>query len=146
MAYYYEELSRTFSEYLLVPGYSSKECIPDNVSLKTPLVRYRKGKELTKMATLKLYIDWVDRVIKTQEEIDQEIHDAVEEITTTDCDNFEDYVDNNCTKYELYHMNAMEKVKLFDDYINEQKDYIVDEVMANYDTITINLETKSVTY
>ena len=45
MAYYYEELSRTFSEYLLVPGYSSKECIPDNVSLKTPLVRYRKGEE-----------------------------------------------------------------------------------------------------
>lgn len=98
------------------------------------------------MATLKLYIDWVDRVIKTQEEIDQEIQDAVDEITTTDCDNFEDYVDNNCTKYELYHMNAMEKVKLFDDYINEQKDYIVDEIMANYDTITINLETKSVTY
>lgn len=98
------------------------------------------------MATLKLYIDWVDRVIKTQEEIDQEIQDAVEEITTTDCDNFEEYVDNNCTKYELYHMNAIEKVKLFDDYINEQKDYIVDEIMANYDTITINLETKSVTY
>lgn len=98
------------------------------------------------MATLKLYIDWVDRVIKTQEEIDQEIQDAVEEITTTDCDNFKDYVDNNCTKYELYHMNAIEKVKLFDDYINEQKDYIVDEIMANYDTITINLETKSVTY
>ena len=45
MAYYYEELSRTFSEYLLVPGYSSRECIPANVNLKTPLVRYRKGKE-----------------------------------------------------------------------------------------------------
>lgn len=98
------------------------------------------------MATLTLYIDWVDRVIKTQEEIEQEIQEAVEEITTTDCDDFENYVDNNCTKYELYHMNAIEKVKLFDDYINEQKDRIVDEVMANYDTITINLETKSVTY
>ena len=45
MAYYYSELSRTFSEYLLVPGYSSSECIPSNVSLKTPLVKYRKGKE-----------------------------------------------------------------------------------------------------
>lgn len=45
MAYYYEELSRTFSEYLLVPGYSSSECIPSNVSLKTPLVKYRKGSE-----------------------------------------------------------------------------------------------------
>ena len=45
MAYYYEELSRTFSEYLLIPGYSSAQCIPQNVSLKTPLVKYRKGSE-----------------------------------------------------------------------------------------------------
>ncbi|HAN41998.1 MAG TPA: IMP dehydrogenase, partial [Sphaerochaeta sp.] len=45
MAYYYEELSRTFSEYLLVPGFSSDKCIPQNVSLKTPLVKYRKGVE-----------------------------------------------------------------------------------------------------
>ena len=45
MAFYYSEPSRTFNEYLLVPGYSSAECVPANVSLKTPLVRYKKGKE-----------------------------------------------------------------------------------------------------
>ena len=45
MAHYYQEPSRTFSEYLLVPGYTSQDCVPDKVSLKTPLVRYRKGKE-----------------------------------------------------------------------------------------------------
>ncbi len=45
MAFYYSEPSRTFNEYLLVPGYSSAECIPANVSLKTPLVRYKKGVE-----------------------------------------------------------------------------------------------------
>ena len=45
MAYYFEQPSRTFGEYLLVPGYSSSECIPDAVSLKTPLVKYRKGQE-----------------------------------------------------------------------------------------------------
>ena len=45
MAYYYPEPSHTFSEYLLVPGYTSEECIPDRVSLKTPLVKYRKGQE-----------------------------------------------------------------------------------------------------
>ncbi len=43
MAYYYDQPSRTFSEYLLVPGYSSAECVPANVSLKTPLVKFRKG-------------------------------------------------------------------------------------------------------
>lgn len=45
MAYFYEEPSRTFSEYLLVPGYSSTSCIPENVSLKTPITKFKKGKE-----------------------------------------------------------------------------------------------------
>ena len=45
MAFYYKEASHTFSEYLLVPGYSSSECQPKNVSLKTPLVRFKKGEE-----------------------------------------------------------------------------------------------------
>ena len=45
MAYYFKETSHTFNEYLLVPGYSSSDCIPANVSLKTPLVRFKKGEE-----------------------------------------------------------------------------------------------------
>ena len=45
MAYFFTEPSRTFSEYLLVPGYSSSECLPANVSLKTPVVKYKKGEE-----------------------------------------------------------------------------------------------------
>ena len=45
MARIYDEPSRTFGEYLLIPGYSSSDCIPDKVSLKTPLVKYRKGEE-----------------------------------------------------------------------------------------------------
>ena len=45
MAHYVSEPSRTFSEYLLIPGYTSEDCIPANVSLKTPLVKYRKGQE-----------------------------------------------------------------------------------------------------
>ena len=45
MAYYYPEPSHTFSEYLLIPGYTSENCIPDNVTLRTPLTKYRKGVE-----------------------------------------------------------------------------------------------------
>ena len=45
MAYYFEEPSHTFGEYLLVPGYSSADCIPSNVSLRTPIVRFKKGEE-----------------------------------------------------------------------------------------------------
>ncbi|MBR3160749.1 MAG: IMP dehydrogenase [Atopobiaceae bacterium] len=45
MATFFTEESHTFSEYLLVPGYSSAQNIPQNVSLQTPLVRYRRGEE-----------------------------------------------------------------------------------------------------
>ena len=45
MATYINEPSHTFNEYLLIPGYSSCECIPANVSLKTPLVKFKKGEE-----------------------------------------------------------------------------------------------------
>ena len=45
MAEIFQEPSRTFSEYLLVPGYSSKDCTIDNVSLAVPAVKYKKGQE-----------------------------------------------------------------------------------------------------
>lgn len=45
MAYYYNQPSHTFSEYLLVPSYSSSECVPTSVSLKTPVVKYKKGEK-----------------------------------------------------------------------------------------------------
>ncbi|NHN31806.1 IMP dehydrogenase [Paenibacillus agricola] len=43
MAKYYTEPSRTFTEYLLIPNLSTKDCTPDNVSLKTPLVKFKRG-------------------------------------------------------------------------------------------------------
>ena len=45
MAQIFDEQSRTFNEYLLVPGYSGTECRADNVSLKTPVVKFSKGQE-----------------------------------------------------------------------------------------------------
>ncbi|MEE3362392.1 MAG: IMP dehydrogenase [Anaerovoracaceae bacterium] len=45
MAEYFNEQSRTFNEYLLIPGYTSADCTVENVSLKTPIVKFRKGEE-----------------------------------------------------------------------------------------------------
>ena len=50
MAVFFNEPSRTFSEYLLIPGYSDENCTPANVSLKTPLVKFRKGEEEAKIS------------------------------------------------------------------------------------------------
>ena len=67
MAYFFQEPSHTFSEYLLVPGYSSEHCIPANVSLKTPVVRFKKGEELslihiyepTRSRGISVYVLWL---------------------------------------------------------------------------------------
>ncbi len=61
MAYYYKEPSHTFSEYLLIPGYSSKECIPSNVSLRTPLTKFKKGEE----APISLNIPLVSAIMQS---------------------------------------------------------------------------------
>ena len=45
MATVLKEPSRTFNEYLLIPGYSGMEARPDNVSLRTPVVKFKKGEE-----------------------------------------------------------------------------------------------------
>ena len=45
MAKIYEDISRTFSEYLLIPNLTSKDCYPDNINLRTPLTKFKKGDE-----------------------------------------------------------------------------------------------------
>ncbi len=60
MATFFEGVSHTFSEYLLVPGYSSAENIPANVSLETPLVKYRRGEE----PAIKLNIPMVSAIMQ----------------------------------------------------------------------------------
>ncbi|NMB43484.1 MAG: IMP dehydrogenase [Clostridiales bacterium] len=54
MAIYYDEPSRTFNEYLLLPNLTTKECNPDNISLRTPLVKFKKGEEASLYANIPL--------------------------------------------------------------------------------------------
>ena len=45
MAKILEDISRTFNEFLLIPNLTDERCIPTNVSLRTPLVKFKKGEE-----------------------------------------------------------------------------------------------------
>jgi len=43
MAKIIDEVSRTFNEYLIIPGLTTKECTPDKVDLKAPLAKFKIG-------------------------------------------------------------------------------------------------------
>ena len=61
MAIYYDSPSHTFSEYLLIPGYSDSTCIPGNASLKTPLVKFKEGEQ----ASISLNIPMVSAIMQS---------------------------------------------------------------------------------
>lgn len=60
MAKFINDVSRTFGEYLLIPGLTTKECIPTNVSLKTPLVKFKKGEQ----SAINLNIPFVSAIMQ----------------------------------------------------------------------------------
>jgi len=60
MAIYLNDVSRTFGEYLLIPGLTTKQCIPTNVSLKTPLVKFKKGEK----SSIELNIPFVSAIMQ----------------------------------------------------------------------------------
>jgi len=61
MAIYSNDVSRTFGEYLLIPGLTTKECVPANVSLKTPLVKH----SVNNPAVFELNIPFVSAIMQS---------------------------------------------------------------------------------
>ena len=61
MAIYVEEVSRTFGEYLLIPGLTTKQCVPSNVSLRTPLVKHNLGTQ----SAIELNIPFVSAIMQS---------------------------------------------------------------------------------
>ncbi len=60
MAKFINDVSRTFGEYLLIPGLTTKECIPSNVCLKTPIVKFKKGEK----SAINLNIPFVSAIMQ----------------------------------------------------------------------------------
>jgi IMP dehydrogenase len=62
MAIYIDDVSRTFGEYLFIPGLTTKQCTPSNVSLKTLLVKHKAE---DKTSALKLNIPFVSAIMQS---------------------------------------------------------------------------------
>lgn len=60
MAKIISDVSHTFGEFLLIPGLTTKECIPSNVCLQTPLVKFKKGEK----SAINLNIPFVSAIMQ----------------------------------------------------------------------------------
>ncbi|MCR4688663.1 MAG: IMP dehydrogenase [Saccharofermentans sp.] len=61
MAQIFEQESRTFSEYLLIPNLTTEDNTPDKIDLSAPVCKYRKGEEESR---LKINIPMVSAVMQ----------------------------------------------------------------------------------
>lgn len=61
MAVFINEVSRTFGEYLLIPGLTTEQCTPQNIVLQTPLIKYKKGEE----PRIRLNIPFVSAIMQS---------------------------------------------------------------------------------
>lgn len=61
MAVYLNDVSRTFGEYLLIPGLTTKQCVPTNVSLKTSLAKHNVGEK----SPIELNIPFVSAIMQS---------------------------------------------------------------------------------
>lgn len=55
------DVSKTFGEYLLIPRLTKKDSIPENVVLKTPLVKFKKGEE----SSISLNVPFVSAIMQS---------------------------------------------------------------------------------
>lgn len=60
MAFFYNEPSRTFNEYLLLPNLTPKNCTPQNIDLTTPIVKFSRGEK----ASININIPLVSAVMQ----------------------------------------------------------------------------------
>ena len=60
MATILPDISRTFNEFLLLPNLTTEKCIPNNVSLRTPLVKFKRGEEAKYYANVPMVRQWME--------------------------------------------------------------------------------------
>ena len=61
MAVFINEVSRTFGEYLLIPGLTTEQCTPQNISLQTPLIKFNRDES----PRIKLNIPFVSAIMQS---------------------------------------------------------------------------------
>lgn len=85
-------------------------------------IKAKKGKN--QMNTITLYINYEERKIYTEAEMQEKIDEAMEELSVTDCGEFDEFLMGNYSCTELFNMPEEEKAEIFDAYIEDTRERV----------------------
>lgn len=80
----------------------------------------KKGK--SQVNTMTLYINYDERKIYTEAEMQEKIDEAMEELSVTDCGEFDEFLMGNYSFVELFNMPEEEKAEIFDAYVEDTRE------------------------
>ena len=82
----------------------------------------KRGKN--QMNTMTLYINYEEKKIYTEPEMQEKIDEAMEELSVTDCGEFEEFLCGNYSCTELFNMSEEEKAEIFDNYVEDTRERV----------------------
>lgn len=82
----------------------------------------KKGK--SQVNTMTLYINYEERKIYTEAEMQEKIDEAMEELSVTDCGEFDEFLMGNYSCVELFNMPEEEKAEIFDAYVEDTRERV----------------------
>lgn len=91
----------------------------DKIEIDT---KAKKGK--SQVNTMTLYINYEERKIYTEAEMQEKIDEAMEELSVTDCGEFDEFLMGNYSYTELFNMPEEEKAEIFDNYVEDTRERV----------------------
>lgn len=82
----------------------------------------KRGK--SQVNTMTLYINYDERKIYTEAEMQERIDEAMEALSVTDCGEFEEFLMNYYSCVELFNMPEERKAKIFDNYVEDTRERV----------------------
>lgn len=81
-------------------------------------------KRKSQVNTMTLYINYEERKIYTEAEMQEKIDEAMEELSVTDCGEFDEFLMGNYSCTELFNMPEEEKAEIFDAYVEDTRERV----------------------
>lgn len=101
-------------------------------------------REKNQVNTMTLYINYDERKIYTEAEMQERIDEAMEELSVTDCGEFDEFLMGNYSCVELFNMPEKEKAEIFDAYVEDTRERVELSLYRDCGVAVIDLDKETI--